>query len=237
MIAWTAIDLLKGRVVRLTQGQESRRTDFGAATDVFDAHVSNGLRRFHVVDLGAAFGREPSLPGFLRAVAGRKRGVRLQVAGGIRSIAAARRLFDLGAARVVVGSLIFRDPATCGRLVEKFGPGKCVAALDFRNGHVRIDGWKTGIGTTRAGIRAAVDLGFAEALVTDIGRDGMLLGPNFPALRRLAGCGLRIIASGGISSLRHLRSLAAMSHVSGAVVGKALYLGRLRPGELREYAS
>jgi phosphoribosylformimino-5-aminoimidazole carboxamide ribotide isomerase len=237
VIAWAAIDLLDGRAVRLEQGRESRRLDFGRATDVFKDLVSRGIRWFHVVDLDAAFGRESTLPGFLRAIGNGGRGVRLQVAGGIRSIDAAQRMLDLGAARVVVGSLIFRAPEACARLVSDLGPDRCVAAIDFRSGLVRIEGWKTSVGSTQVGLRVARALGFAEALVTDIGRDGMMRGPNLALVRSLSDSGLRIVASGGVTSPRHLRALAAMTHVSGAVVGKALYLGRIRPEEIREHAS
>lgn len=237
MIAWAAIDLMEGRAVRLEQGREERRRDFGRATEVFEDWADKGLRWFHVVDLDAAWGRRPALPGFLRAIRGGQEGVRLQVAGGIRSLDAARRLLDGGAARVIVGSLLFRDPDACYRIVSALGPERCVAAVDARRGRVRIDGWKTGFGTADAGLRRASAMGFTEVLVTDIGRDGMLRGPNLSWVRSLSKSGLRILASGGIASVRHLRSLAAMAHVSGAVVGKALYLGHIRPGEILEHAS
>ena len=237
MIAWAAIDLLAGRAVRLEQGQELRRMDFGLATDVFKDMVSRGVRCFHVVDLDAAFGREPSLPRFLRDIGHQGKRVSLQVAGGIRSLDSARRMLDLGASRVVVGSLMFRDPYECARLVSGLGPDRTIAAVDFRSGRVRIDGWKTSVGTTEAGLKVAGALGFDEALVTDIGRDGMMCGPNLGLIQSLGESGLRILASGGITTFRHLRALAAMTHVSGAVVGKALYLGRIQPDEIREYAS
>lgn len=235
MIAWAAIDLLEGRAVRLEQGRVSRRRDFGPAIDVFRNLVSRGIRRFHVVDLDAAFGREATLPGFLRAAAGGR--VRLQVAGGIRSIDSARRMFDLGADRIVLGSLIFRDPDACAQLVSELGSLQCVAAIDVRNGRVRIDGWKTAQGRIDAGMKAARDLGFAEALVTDIGRDGMMRGPNLALVRSLAASGLRILASGGVSNSAQLRKLSTMAHVSGAIVGKALYLGRIPADAIRKFES
>lgn len=231
MIVWTAIDILEGRAVRLEQGREETAKDYGDAFEALERWTSKGLRHFHVVDLSAAFGRRPCLVSFLNERMGRWPGARLQVAGGIRSAEVARRLVDLGADRLVLGTLVLTDPEETSRVLAAVGPKRCVASVDVLDGRVRIAGWtRETAWTLPEALRHVASLGFEEVLVTDIARDGTMQGPNLELYR--ADFGLRFLASGGVRSREDLDALARIPHVSGAIVGRSLYENQLTPEEL-----
>jgi phosphoribosylformimino-5-aminoimidazole carboxamide ribotide isomerase len=118
------------------------------------------------------------------------------------------------------------------------GPGRCIAALDVKEESVFVKGWAEEAGATlTAACELAASLGLTEALVTDISRDGLLAGSALDLYGRMGESGLGIIASGGISSVEDLAALARMPHVSGAVIGKALYEGRLTSEQVLGYST
>lgn len=236
MKVWTALDLLRGRVVRLSQGRRETATDYGEPMEVLARWSAAGLTRFHVVDLGAAFGEPPAAAAVVEKAAARWPGAVVQVGGGVRRADDALRLAQCGAARVVVGSLLFREPAEAERVAALLGEERCVAALDVRGGTVRTGGWlsSSGLGLEEAMTRAK-GCGFGEALVTDILRDGGLRGPNLELYRKLDEAPLPVLASGGVASPADLEALAGLPAVAGAVVGRALYEGRVSPGFLRRF--
>jgi phosphoribosylformimino-5-aminoimidazole carboxamide ribotide isomerase len=237
VIAWVAVDILEGRAVRLRQGRREERTDYGPAADAVRRWAGGGAKHFHLVDLGAAFGGAPALPDLLPDVRASFPDAVLQVAGGIRDLASAERLMDRGADRVVVGSALYLDPDGARAIVESVGAGRCVAALDTLDGTVRVKGWTEGTGeSVELALARAAHLGFGEALVTDIARDGLLSSPNVELYRRLGVCRLPLVASGGVTSRQHLDELRSLPAVVGAVVGKALYEGRLGLEDLLEAA-
>jgi phosphoribosylformimino-5-aminoimidazole carboxamide ribotide isomerase len=236
VIPWVALDVLGGRAVRLTRGRAEESVDYGDAGETLRKWVRRGVQNLHLVDLGAALGRGPSLEPLLAAAAGM--GAFIQVGGGIRSASGALRLLRAGAARVVVGSLLFSNPAEAAALVSACGPGRCVVALDVLRGTVRASGWTR---DTRldlaAAFRVARAAGFQEALVTDIGRDGTLSGLDVGLFEELKGLGLPVIASGGVAREEEVRRLRGMPWVSGVVAGKALYEGRMALEAFLEAAS
>ena len=236
MIPWVAVDVLEGRAVRLREGRREERTDYGTPLEALGLWANAGVRHIHLVDLGAAFGGEPGLAATVKQVRTRWPSLVIQVAGGIRSAGVAECLAEAGADRVVLGSLLFSDPEEAGRCVRVLAPGRCVAALDVRDRHVRVKGWTMDAGASlEDACERATSLGFSEALVTDISRDGLLAGPALDLYEDMAESGLGIIASGGISCLEDLAALTRMPHVSGAVVGKALYEGRLSYAQVLEF--
>ncbi len=237
MIPWVAVDMLDGRAVRLREGRLGERTDYGPAQDALARWVEAGLRHFHIVDLGAAFGQEESLTAFLATAVERWPAVVFQVAGGIRNLAFARILAEFGATRIVISSVLFEDSDEARRIAAELGPGDCVAALDVRDGRVRTRGWTADSGATiTEACSTVLGMGLQEILVTDISRDGGLAGPNLNLYRGLEPSGLSVIASAGITCRGDLLSLKAFPHVTGAVIGKALYEGRLGPEDLKEVA-
>jgi phosphoribosylformimino-5-aminoimidazole carboxamide ribotide isomerase len=227
---YPAIDLLGGRVVRLRQGDYADETVYGDdAIAVAREFASAGARWIHVVDLDAAKSGDavnrPVVAAIASAVAGE---ARVQTGGGVRSLDDARELADAGVARVVMGSAAVRDPA----LVEATSQVVPVAVgLDHRDGEVAVHGWTEGSGLMLDDAYAWFPT--AEVFViTDIGRDGMLVGPDVEGLTRSARlAGAPVIASGGVSSLDDVASLAQIANLGGVITGKALYEGRFTVAE------
>jgi imidazole glycerol-phosphate synthase subunit HisF len=239
-----AIDLRHGRVVRLRQGDDSRTTEFASdPLAVAAAFAAAGARRIHVVDLDAALGEPPQRPLIARLAAALAAGidgdgssaartggarVAVQLGGGLRDRAAVEWALAAGCERVVLGSLPARDPAAFGELARAF-PGRTVPALEVAGGEARVAGWTQAAGIPLDEICARLrGLPCPAVLVTDVERDGMLCGPNLDLARRIAAAtGLPALLSGGVRSLADLAAAAALPEIAGAVLGRALYEGRI----------
>jgi len=233
-VAWAAVDVLSGRALRLRRGREENLTDYGSAEGALTRWAEAGLNHLHVVDLGAAFGREPCLGPILRRAAREFPQVEFQAGGGVRDAASALSLAEAGAARVIVGTLLFDRPPEAAAVSDLLGT-RAVAALDVQGGRIRVAGWtRDAEEDLGRAARLVSDMGYGEALVTDIERDGTGKGPNLALYASLSGCGLSILASGGVRWAQDLDALASMGHLSGAVVGRALYERTLACGEIRE---
>ena len=226
-----AIDLQGGRVVRLLRG------DFGAVTTysddgpaVADAFVGRGVRWLHVVDLDGARdprARQTELVAAIVARVGER--ARVEVAGGLRDERAVDACLGAGAARVVVGTAALRDPAFAGRLVEQFGSGQIAVALDVREGLAVGQGWVPGAeGVAVAdALERLADEGVRIFEVTAIDRDGTLDGPDLAMLRGLVRRARgELIASAGVASAADITAVRALG-CAGAIVGRALYEGRV----------
>lgn len=226
-----AIDLRGGRVVRLRQGDFGRETAYADdPVAVAESFASAGAGWLHVVDLdGAREGRPRPLDAVRGIVAAVGERVRCEVAGGLRSGAAVRAALEVGAARVVVGTAALRDPGFASRLVKRFGSDRVVVALDVRHGQALGEGWRPGAPAmpVEDALASLAAVGVTTFEVTAIERDGLLGGPDIDLLARLVAADRGdIIASGGIGSLDDLRAVRAIG-CSGAIVGRALYEGRL----------
>ncbi len=225
-----AIDLRRGEVVRLRRGDDAERTAYAAdPAAVLDEFIAAGARWVHVVDLDGAFG-EPPQRGLLAGLA-KRGGVSLQVGGGLGDREAVAWALDHGFARVVIGSLVARQPAAFVALSEAF-PGRLVAALEFRGGELQVAGWRERSPNAAAAVlRELRQSRAAAALVTDVERDGLLDGPNLGLARQVAvDCGLPAIVSGGLRSLDDVRA-ARRAALAGAVIGRALYERALSLGD------
>jgi phosphoribosylformimino-5-aminoimidazole carboxamide ribotide isomerase len=221
-----AIDLLDGRCVRLLRG------DFGQATQYSDdpaavarQFVSDGASRIHVVDLDAARD-EAGNHQIVEAIV-HQTGVEIEVAGGIRSEADAKRWLDAGAAAVVIGTMAAENPTAAAELISH-QPGRVCVALDMRGATLSTHGWEKGAGESLEELLAVIDATPLERYIhTDISRDGTMLGPNFEALAQLLEKTLhKVVLSGGVSSMDDVRRANAME-AAGVIVGRALYEGRL----------
>lgn len=223
-----SLDLLDGRVVRLTHGDFAAPKFYGEPEAVLDTLAVPQGARLHVVDLAASRDGRPVETAIVRQLA--KRDLIVQVGGGIRSPDDARRWFDCGVQRVVVGTVAANAPALLGSLVDSFGAHRIVPAVDVRDGIVRVQGWERASAASMEDIFARIEaLGIPEALVTDISRDGVLRGPSFALYRKLREVTrVRIIASGGVSTPGDVVSLTRLGNISGCVIGKALLEGRFR---------
>ena len=226
-----AIDLRGGRVVRLSQGDFGRETAYGDdPVSVAAAFAGAGATWLHVVDLDGARAGEPVHLGLVaRIAAAVGPGVRCEVAGGLRSLAAVEAAFEAGAARVALGTAAIRDPAFAADVIRRHGSAAIAIALDVRDGLALGEGWRPGAAGLRAedALVALADAGAELFEVTAIERDGLLEGPDLALLARLVSIGLgQMIASGGVSSLDDLRRVRDLG-CAGAIVGRAIYEGRL----------
>jgi phosphoribosylformimino-5-aminoimidazole carboxamide ribotide isomerase len=229
-VLYPAIDLRGGRCVRLQQGEPARQQVFSSdPVAVARGFVAEGAQALHVVDLDGAFAGAPQqLP--LVAALVRAAGVPVQFGGGLRAVADVEAALEAGVWRVVVGTRAL-EPAFFGELLRRFGPERIVAGLDVRGRRVVVAGWQ---GEAAVDLPEAAErlrgLGAQEAVCTQVLRDGMLAGPDLAAVDVVAAAGLRVVASGGVSSLADVRALAARTTqgVAGAIVGRALYTGTLR---------
>ncbi len=227
---YPAIDLLGGRVVRLRQGDYADETVYGDdPVAVARGFAEEGATWIHVVDLDAARSGDPVNRPVVAAIAAAVAGsAHVQTGGGVRSLDDAGALADAGVARVVMGSAAVRDP----ELVAAVSSAVAVAVgLDHRDGELAVHGWTEGSGLM---IDDAFELfpSAAAFVVTDIGRDGMLAGPDLVGLSRAADlAGAPVIASGGVSSLDDVIALAAIEGLGGVITGKAVYERRFTVAE------
>ncbi len=226
-----AIDLRGGRVVRLRQGDFAQETTFSDdPVAIARRFVDAGATWLHVVDLDGARSGEPAhapeITAIVDAVGDR---TSVEVAGGLRTEHAVAQVLAAGAARAVVGTAALRDPVFAGRLVARHGPARIAVALDVRDGLALGEAWRQGATgqPAEAVLAALADQGVSTFEATSIERDGLLTGPDLALLGRLVGLGRgRVIASGGVSSVVDLRAVRAIG-ASGAIVGRAIYEGRL----------
>jgi phosphoribosylformimino-5-aminoimidazole carboxamide ribotide isomerase len=227
---YPAIDLRAGRVVRLTKGDYDAETVYGDdPVAVAAAFAEAGAPWVHLVDLDAARSGDPVNRPVVAAIADALRGrAHLQTGGGVRTVADAEALAAAGVGRVVMGSAAVRDPALVDRAA---GVLPVAVGLDHRDGELAIHGWTEGSGVH---LDAALGMFPAAAafVITDISRDGMLVGPDLTGLAAaVAATDIPVVASGGVATLDDVRALAAIPGLGGVITGKALYEGRFTVAE------
>jgi phosphoribosylformimino-5-aminoimidazole carboxamide ribotide isomerase len=223
-----AIDLKGGKCVRLYQGDYSQETVFSdEPASVARQWQSLGAPRLHLVDLdGAARGElyhSSLISEILKAVK-----IPVQVGGGIRQLKTIEQLLETGAGRVVLGTTAVDNPSLVREVCHRFGEA-IIVGIDARDGYVATHGWqkKTNI-TAFELVQQMAALGVRRFIYTDITRDGTLTQPNFEAITELTGkTNLPIIASGGVTSITHLKRLFQLG-VEGVIIGRALYTGDVR---------
>lgn len=224
-----AIDLRDGKCVRLLQGDYDRQIDYGDdPVAVASEFAEVGARWVHVVDLdGAREGRLCNLPVIKRII--EQTQLRVEVGGGLRTVEAIQSLLDVGAARCVVGTKALEDWAWFEGLMSlEQAANKVALGLDAREGKLAVKGWteETTLTAVELADRAAA-MPVGAIIYTDIGRDGMLLGPNIEATQALAEHSrIPVIASGGVTDLNDVRQLAKLS-IAGMIIGRALYENEL----------
>ena len=228
-----AIDLINGKVVRLSQGDYARQTTYGDdPLPRLQAYEKDGATLLHLVDLdGAKDPKARQLPLLSRLLKGVT--VPVQVGGGIRSADDVEALLDAGAARVVVGSMAVKQPGEVMRWFARFGADKIVLALDVRVGddgarYVAVAGWQeASVVTIEEVLERFAPCGVRHVLCTDIARDGMMQGANVALYRSLAQAFPQVAfqASGGIGALNDIAALRN-SGVIGVIIGRALLEGK-----------
>jgi phosphoribosylformimino-5-aminoimidazole carboxamide ribotide isomerase len=224
-----AIDLMGGKIVRLTRGEAKTakfyESQFGTPLEAAKRWRNEGAGKLHIIDLDAAFG----LGNNHSVIAEVTKNVNLpiQVGGGIRSFETAEKLFQTGITQVILGSLAFTDSLAIGKIQKKFGVDSVILALDNKDGFILVEGWKTATTmTVDDALEKYTSLGVRHFLITSIAQDGMLCGPDLQTLSGVVQfANAKIIAAGGIGSIGDLAALKEIG-VEGAVIGKALYEGK-----------
>ncbi|MBV7255824.1 1-(5-phosphoribosyl)-5-[(5-phosphoribosylamino)methylideneamino]imidazole-4-carboxamide isomerase [Pacificimonas sp. WHA3] len=229
---YPAIDIKGGEVVRLAEGDMDRATVYSDdPAEQARAFGKSGAEWLHVVDLdGATQGRgknADTIERIIKAFPGR-----VQLGGGIRTRGSIRNWLDLGVDRVVLGTAALKDPELVKQAAADL-PGRIVVAVDARGGFVTTEGWAETSDIAVVDLaRRFEDAGVAGLLFTDVGRDGLLTGVNLEATRELAAAvTLPVIASGGVSGpddIRALKKASATTNITGVIVGRALYDGRMK---------
>ena len=232
---YPAIDLRRGRCVRLEKGEAARETVYGTdPVAVARSFAEAGAAWIHVVDLDAAFG-DGSNRALIRDVVS-STPLKVQTGGGLRTDADIEEVLEAGAARAVIGTAAIENPELVRRAVARWGSERIAVGLDARGRRPAARGWTEESGTDLFDLgRALADAGVRTIIHTDIERDGMLAGPNLALSRELAAhAGAEVIVSGGISGIEDVRAVARESReggIVGAIAGKAIYEGRLSLAE------
>lgn len=225
-----AIDILGGKAVRLAKGDYSQVTVYNedpvAQARAFE---QAGARWVHAVDLDGARSGVPENAAIVERIV-RETNLQVEVGGGIRSLDTVKRLADIGAARMVLGTALVNDPELARAAIELVGGDRLTAGIDAKNGEVAISGWVEGSGVQAVDLaRAMAAAGFKHVVYTDIARDGMQTGIDPAAYVRMAQAfGNPVIASGGVASVADIQSLAPVaSSIEGVITGRAIYEGTL----------
>ena len=236
MLILPAIDLRQGRCVRLLQGREQDETvyDHDPAA-VAERFVAAGAQRLHLVDLDGAFRGQGANLASIQEIVRRIR-IPVQVGGGLRTREDVRRMLDLGVASVIIGTMAVKHPQELETALQEQSGEPLILGSDSRNRKVAVEGWQEGTELDDTEFaKHWRERGVQRVVFTDIARDGMLTGPNLDALRDMGQrTGLKVTASGGVSStedLAQLRELAA-DGVDQVIIGKAIYEGRVNLAEV-----
>lgn len=232
-----AIDLIDGRCVRLTRGDYASAVRYDSdPLETARGFEAAGLTRLHLVDLdGARAGRPVNLAALAKIAAGTA--LRIDFSGGLRSETALDAAFAAGAAMVTIGSAAVTAPDLFAGWLEFYGPEKVILGADFRDGMAAYSGWRE---QSSIGWKEFLSIFAARGVIrvacTEISTDGTLAGPATGFFRQILAAfpALKITASGGVSSLEDIRTLRDLG-LSGVIIGKALYEGRIKPGDLAEF--
>jgi phosphoribosylformimino-5-aminoimidazole carboxamide ribotide isomerase len=237
MLIIPAVDIMGGKSVRLVHGDPSRKKIYYddpllPATKFAKA----GAERVHVVDLDAALGTGQNLSSIKRIVSMLR--LPVQVGGGIRSLDRARRLLDIGVARVIFGTSSVNQIEIVASAIKEFGPDRIAAAVDARGDLVVVKGWTEPTGLNYIELAESLDrLGVGSIIFTSVDADGTLTRPSLERVMKLCKIvATRLIASGGVSTLEDIRGLAETG-AYGAIIGTALYEEKVDLAEAMRVAS
>ena len=239
MTIYPAIDILNAQAVRLRQGRAEDLTVYGLPLEMAARWAKGGTEWIHVVDLQGAFEGAPRNHHLVAEISQSYPTLKIQLGGGIRKMETLEAIFAAGIQRAVLGTAAVTDRAFVTDALSRY-PDRIAIGIDARDGLAKVSGWTedSKIGAI-ALAQKLEDLGARLVIYTDISRDGVLEGPNITAMRQMIQeTGLTVIASGGVSSLDDVRSLAALEdpRLDGVIIGKALYEGLIRIEEALEAA-
>lgn len=226
MNIYPAVDIFKGQAVRLKQGRADDVTVYGQPLEMAERWFNAGAEWLHVVDLDGAFEGTPTNHGVIAQIAQKLPKLKVQVGGGIRSMAIIENLFASGVQRAVLGTSAVNDPKFTKEALKRYGD-RIAIGIDARDGIAKVSGWTEDSKIGAIDLARSLEAEGAQLVIyTDIARDGVLVGPNTDSLKQMIdGTGLNVIASGGVSKLDDVQTLASIKHsrLDGVIIGKALY--------------
>jgi len=230
-----SIDLMRGKVVRLKHGDPSTVKVYSSSPlATAQELLEHGAKLIHAVDLDAAMGLGSNREVIAELA---QAGIPLQVGGGVRSVEEAAALLAQGVQRVVVGTIAVRSPLLIPRLIEEAGGDRVAVAIDYRGGKVALEGWRKLAAKSPIALALELEkLGVRWAILTSVERDGALSGPDLDTIALLKRASrLRVVASGGVASLRDIASLREAG-ADGVILGRAIYEGLITLREAMEVA-
>ena len=232
-----AIDLIDGKAVRLTQGDYRQKKEYNARPlEVAQQFEDAGLTRLHLVDLDGAKEKRVINWKVLELIAS-KTNLHVDFGGGVQSDEDLQIAFECGAKQVTGGSIAVKDPDLMERWLSRYGSAKIILGADAKNEKIAVSGWEEGTDVWIYDfLEKWVDKGIKYVISTDVAKDGLLEGPSFDLYRNMQDQfpQLDIIASGGVSNMSDIETLADMD-IFGVIVGKAIYEGRVTLKELRQF--
>lgn len=229
MLLLPAIDLMGGQVVRLRRGEANEKTVYSEDPAAWARKWEEaGADWLHIVDLDAAFSGSPRNLEHVKAIC-EAVNIPCEIGGGMRNFENVSAAFSAGAERVVLGTGACESVQYVREMCAEFGGDRIAVGIDSRDGKVAIKGWTETTSRSAAELALAVqEVGVRTIIATDIATDGMLAGPNFSALQELGELlDCELIASGGVTTVDDLTRLAGLGCVAGAIIGKALYDGKI----------
>ena len=227
MKIYPAIDLINGKVVRLTKGDYDQMTSYSddpvkTASDI----EKSGSDWLHIVDLDGAKKGSGMNTNTVAAICSHT-GLKVQIGGGIRTIEAARELLDSGVSRVILGTIAVQNPELLRSFVSELGSDQVVVSVDIKNGKPAVSGWLDGGEVSSQQLASNLkESGVKTLVVTDVSKDGMMQGPNIELTKQWQDYGFEVITAGGVTTVDDVKQLST-SGINGAIIGKALYEGRI----------
>ena len=231
-----AIDLIDGKCVRLIQGDYNQKTVYNDnALEVASNFIKSGAKLIHVVDLdGAKAGHIVNIEVIKKLCSNN---IPIEVGGGIRSFSDIDLLLNIGVKRVILGSIAVKNQEFLKEAIKKYGPEKIVLGIDCKNVYVSVHGWLENSSMKDLDmLNIFKGFGGLNVIYTDISKDGMMSGTNISELKKLIPSKLNIIASGGVTSIEDVVSCKNIG-CSGAIIGKAYYIGKIDISEAIKYAN
>ncbi len=226
MKIFPAVDILGGCCVQLVQGKRESATAYGDPLSCATRWLEEGATALHIVNLDGAFGSSEKNARLIGELV-KKTGVEIELGGGIRSIPDARRWLETGVDRVILGTLATQDPASLRTLADEFGSRRVMAGVDAKGGQIAVRGWQETAGDYLGWAAKFEELGAGSLLYTNVDVEGLQQGVRFDPVKRLIGrVRIPVVVAGGVSSRADVAGLKAAG-ACGAVLGSALYSGKI----------
>jgi phosphoribosylformimino-5-aminoimidazole carboxamide ribotide isomerase len=226
-----ALDLRKGRCVRLSQGDPDRETCYETSpSKIVGDFISYGARKLHLINLDGAFGEESVNPAVIEGLV-REFDINVELGGGIRTLEDIDFWLNKGVSQVILGTSAIEAPELVSQAIEKFGSTAIIVGVDVKDGHVAVRGWREDSSLSPEAFSGDMESrGVTRFIFTSVETDGMLCGPAKDALSRFAkSVTAKVTASGGVSSVKDILGLIDLESdgVDSVIAGRAIYEGRL----------